>query len=246
MNIEQYRELKAKEAEQAQAPVVEQPVEAEPIIEEEPTPVVQTAKIKVGDEEIDIEELKNGYLRQSDYTKKTQEVSRQKTEAKEAIEFYEHLKSNPELVQTLQETNHVPSYLDPNQSKVIELESKMYDMMLEKEIEKLQSKYTDFEVMDVLNVADAKGLTNLEDAYHLSKSSKSIPSDEGALRESLRKEILLEMQNEQQSTRTIITTPGTQSKPEASIPTISHAEAKVAGMMKMSENEYITWRDANK
>ena len=42
-----------------------------------------------GDYTVDeLKEFKNGYLRQSDYTKKTQELARQREEANDALEVY--------------------------------------------------------------------------------------------------------------------------------------------------------------
>lgn len=57
----------------------------------------ETTLVEVNGEKVDLEELKKGYMRQSDYTKKTQELSQQRKEStlsdeeKNAIEF---LKSN--------------------------------------------------------------------------------------------------------------------------------------------------------
>ena len=48
--------------------------------------------------EVTIDELKSGYLRIQDYTKKTQEVSRKRKENEEAISFYEEIKRNPQLL----------------------------------------------------------------------------------------------------------------------------------------------------
>ena len=243
MNIEQYRALKEQQANQPQA--TEQAVVAE-TIEEQPEVALPT-KVLVGEEEVELEELKSGYLRQSDYTKKTQEVSRQKKEAEEAIAFYEHLKQNPQIVNQLQQTTNVPDRLDPTQAKVIELEAKMYDMMLEKEISDLQSKYSDFEVMDVLEVASTRGLSNLEDAYYIVKSSKGgdITTDVNALKEQIRKELLTEINNEAEGTKTIISTQSAATPTETVLPSITPQEVKVARMMGMSEGDYIAWRDVS-
>lgn len=164
MNIEQYRALKAKELENSNKPEAEEAiVEQTPAVEE--TKIEEPAKEEVVPELIEIEiegqkltldELKSGYLRQSDYTKKTQELSRQRKEAEEAIKLFESLKQNPQTVEQIKTTNKIPASLDPATAKIVELENKMYDMMLEKEIETLQSKYKDFEVREVLEMAQKK------------------------------------------------------------------------------------------
>lgn len=269
MNIEEYRAMKAqmeaeeaKETEQAQEKV-EQPEEVEKVEEEtkteevvegaiEETEETKPITVEIDGKEVTIDELKNGYLRQSDYTKKTQELSRQRDETKEAVNFYEYLKQNPHIAKQIQENGgQVPDRVDPSLSKVKELEDKMYDMILEKEIETLQSKYDDFEVREVLEVASSKGIVNLEDAYFLTKATKS-PSktssqetlDVNKVKDDLRKEILKEIEAERDSTQTIISTNSQTSVGDVKLPEISKQEAHIAKMMGMGEEEYIRWRDA--
>ena len=249
MNIEQYRALKAQESAQPQQPVeqVVAPVTV-PVVEtvvtkpEEPKPIT----VEIDGKEVTIDELKNGYLRQSDYTKKTQDLSRERSETKEAIEFYDYLKANPTVVQQIQTNGgQVPDRIDPTLSKVKELEDKMYDMMLQNEIEGLTSKYPDFEIKDVLEIAKNKGITNLEDAYILSKSSKITNNslDVDKLKEDLRKEILKDLESERNSTQTIISTNSQGSVVDTNLPTLSPTEVKVAKMMKLSDADYVKWRD---
>ena len=162
MNIEQYRALKAQESAQPQQPVeqvvapVAVPIEPVVVKTEEPKPIT----VEIDGKEVTIDELKNGYLRQSDYTKKTQDLSRQREQTKEAVEFYDYLKANPTVAKQIQTNGgQVPDSIDPTLSKVKELEDKMYDMMLQNEIEGLTSKYPDFEIKDVLEIAKNKSIT---------------------------------------------------------------------------------------
>lgn len=251
MNIEQYRAMKAQEEVSKAQPQVEQPAIPSEAVVEQSKEVVDDKPItvEVDGKEVTIDELKNGYLRQSDYTKKTQEVAHQRKETEEAIKLYEHLKNNPEITQQLQQVTSVPRSIDPTQSKVVELEQKMYDMMLEREIETLQSKYSDFEVMEVIEMASQKQLTNLEDAYHLVKSQKqggqvSMQSaDIEKIKEDLRKELLKEIGSSVETSSII--TPGSQQMVQApNLPSLSQGEIKVATSMGMSPEEYAKWRDA--
>ena len=50
-----------------------------------------------------LKEWRQGYLRQSDYTRKTQEIANMRKEHQDALELYEYMQSNPELVQQLAE-----------------------------------------------------------------------------------------------------------------------------------------------
>lgn len=262
MNIDEYRALKAQMEKEAteEAQEIEQPVDVVKSEEETKPEEIETVEeepeekkdkpitVDIDGKEVTLDELRNGYLRQSDYTKKTQELSNQRKETKEAVELYEYLKSNPHIAQQIQENGgEVPDRIDPSLAKVKELENKMYDMMLEREVETLQSKYDDFEVREVLELANEKGIVNLEDAYHLLKANK--PSSQETLyvdkvKEELRKEILRELSEERDSTQTIISTNSQSSLPNVNLPQISKQELSVARNMGLSEKEYIKWRDA--
>lgn len=270
MNIEEYRALKAQEEQEKQNKEKEEVVDNnQPIVEEivndgengevildkpNDTKPIEGEKeeitVEINGEKLTLDELKNGYLRQSDYTKKTQDLSRQREETKEALAFYNYLKQNPQIAeQVKQNGGQVPSRIDPALSKVQELEDKMYDMMLEREIESLSNKYEDFDVREVLNIASEKGMTNLEDAYFLFKSkntSNTTPNNIEDLKEEIRKEILKELQSEKNSTQTIIS-PNSNPLPNTdNLPKLSDNEARVARNMKLSDEEYIKWRDIGK
>lgn len=260
MNIEQYRALKAQESATTPTPEVPQviieptptPVQLEviPPIETKPVEeVTQTIPEKItieGVGEVTLDELRNGYLRQADYTKKTQEVSRKTKEVEEAVKVYEQLKTNPQLTQQLFTNGQVPANLDPTQMKVVELENKLYDMMLEKEIETLQSKYSDFEIREVLQTAQAKNITNLEDAYILAKSQKPVTQTPQSLEEvkkQLRQELLKEIEQERSATQSIISSNDGVAVIADNSPKLSEGERKVAKMMKLSDVDYVKWRD---
>jgi len=267
MNLDEFRALKVEQevkTEDVKETKIEDIKETKPV--EEVKPEVKEDKVddvkpeskpidKItieGIGEVTLDELKNGYLRTSDYTKKTQEVAKQRKEVEEALKLYETVKTNPELAKTLSEGVKLPASIDPTTAKVTELETKLYDMMLETEIEKLSVKYPDFEVREVLTYAHDKNIMDLEDAYLLSKSKKV--NVKGAstedLKKQLREEIIKEMEAEKGATRTIITS-GVDSKPVVSNEIkISEAESKVAKHMfkdaKDPDAEYVKWRDIGK
>lgn len=270
MNIEQYRALKAQgieEAKEQTQPEVEEVVQTETVPEEreeiteevnvdkvddEETPPTTPTTVEIDGEEVDIEELRRGYLRQSDYTKKTQEVSRQRKEAQSALEFYNQVQANPDMINQ-QSDGEVPLRFNPTVAKVEDLEAKMYEMMVEKEISDLQAKYKDFEVMDVLNMAEEKNIVDLEDAYLLVKARKGSNETVEAetfnadtLREQIKKELLEELKSESVSTRSVISSSssGQAIKPKEEIQ-LSSKESKVASMMGLSPKEYASWRDAD-
>lgn len=265
MNIDDYRALKA---EQDKAPEVTQPVQDEPkaeVITEGETQIEETKvetkapeltdTFTIDGQEVTLEELQKGYLRQSDYTKKTQEISRQRKEAETALELYNRIQSNPELINN--DTGEMTDF-DPSQIKYQELEAQLYDMKLEREIDALSAKYEDFDVVEALNIADEKSMTNLEDAYFIGKAlrdntketvtatkASSESTDFNSMREQIKQELLQELQKENVSTRSLISTGGSTNPAPKQEARISEAEKKVANGMGMSVTEYVKWRDAD-
>jgi len=247
MNIEQYRAL--KEAEKGN-PVVVQPQAQEPNqpVTEVIEPTTTSDEIEIeGIGKVKIDELKNGYMRQSDYTKKTQDISSKRKELDEAVKVYDYLKAHPEIAQTMVEKANGSSDVDsinPATSQVRDLEAKLQDLSLQVEIDKLQVKYPDFEVMEVLNIAKDKGIFNLEDAYKLNKASKTNPQevDVEKLKAELRDQLRKELEAEVLGTRTLVGRGGG-TQPVATAE-LSAQEKKVAKGMRMSEADYMKWRDA--
>lgn len=219
---------------------------------EEPTAETKTPeKVMIdGIGEVPFDELTKGYLRQSDYTRKAQELAKQNKDAKEALELYNNLKNNPQVVEQLKQVTNVPASVDPATSKIMELEGRIYDLMLQNEIDKLQNKYSDFEVREVLQTAHDKKIVDLEDAYLLNKSKKTPqqqPVDVEVLKKQLREELLKEMEREKDTSSIISTNDQVNPIKEVNTPKISPAEENVAKKMfrnvKNPIAEYIKWRD---
>ena len=276
MNIDQYRAMKAQEAEQANSKVEEQPnaqaVESpttpvQPSVQE--TPQIEPTQQSGGDAEttqgtssenkptelsfveidgqqVSIDELKNGYLRQSDYTRKTQELAQQRRDVEQANEFLERLKQNPELAQQL-------GY-DPQQAEIERIQQQNSDLLLERELMELSTKYDDFDEQAVLQVAFDRHIDNLEDAYLLYKQLNPVSQQQAetvqaqqpvldveAIKAELRAELLKEL-NANQDTSTLITSNGGSAPTTPQAPQLSEAELKVARNMGMTPEEYARWR----
>ena len=73
--------LQADDAEEDESEEIEEDEEAVEAVEEEP--VEKTYRVRVGDDELDLtlDELQSGYMRQSDYTRKTQQVAEGRKQA---------------------------------------------------------------------------------------------------------------------------------------------------------------------
>ena len=230
------------------------PEENGPTEQDAETKETKPTTIEVDGEELTLEELKNGYLRQSDYTRKTQEVRRLEQEAREALELVKQLREKPEVAQQLSQQFEMPN-LDPIQAEYRELENKYYDLLIEKQVNELQAKYGEFDVIEVLETARDNNIKDLDTAYHVVQSrkggGKSVEQeiDIDALKEELRQGILEELKKEQEAqadTSTIIKQRGSNTPVKSDEPNLTREELKVARMMGLDKKEYAKWRDIRK
>lgn len=145
----------------------------------------QTVKVTVDGQEIDVpfNELKDGYLRQSDYTRKTQEVAEQRHTIEQYQQLVQALETDPQrTLDALKEVygaNDAPDTPDndydlddPVQREIAELkqwkqaqEDRQLFNTIEQEIGKLQQTYDDFNPDEILNYASQNQIMNLDAAY---------------------------------------------------------------------------------
>jgi len=153
-------------------------------VPEEPGYVV---KIDGEEQQVTLEELQQGYQRQADYTRKTQEIAAERDRLQQAEAIVSALEHDPEgTLQTLAHSFNVTSIsqqnsnsevseyeeIDPTQKKLVELESKIAKQeqvqriqRVEREVNTLQEKYGEFNRQELLNHALKNGIPNLEAAY---------------------------------------------------------------------------------
>ncbi len=122
-----------------------------------------------------IKEWKMGYLRQSDYTKKTQEIASARKEHQQALDLYDYLKENPEVAEKLSEfeketqgkaseqTSQVQQNLDPNYKQ---LQLEINTLKIEKDLDNLKKTDPDLDEIKVLEIANDEGVS-VDKAYKL-------------------------------------------------------------------------------
>lgn len=277
MNIDQYRAMVAQEKAEAEAKANVQ-TEQTPTVTTQQTnqaqgegnqvPVVEGAEgqtqaeqstnqtsqtVIIDGQEYTLDEIKNGMMRQSDYTKKTQELARQRQTVERTSKFYQDALSNETVVNALDEAGI--EYTDPQQLQYEELNAKYHDMLLEKEVERLQDTYEDFDALAVMRYAYDNGHEDLEDAFHIMYSKGMFDVEEEAptsqaidveaLKEQIRQELRAELQSNV-DTGTIITSGSASAPIKDNAPVLSDQERKVARMMRMSEEDYAKWRGIKK
>jgi hypothetical protein len=146
---------------------------------------VETVTLTIDGEDVEVtlEEMAKSYLRQSDYTKKTQEVATLRKEAERALNLQRALEANPrEAIAALASHFGVSfadnveddSYDDPQAERIRELERKLASLeardrqdSVEREVQTLLSKYEDedIDVEAVMRHAIDHGFPSLEAAY---------------------------------------------------------------------------------
>jgi hypothetical protein len=232
MNIDEYKAMAEQESKQDQlAPT--------PATEAQPVESVVPDVIEIDGQQVSIEELKKGYLRQSDYTRKTQEVSEQRKQNQQALELFGKFKDSPELVNKFKEidgSNFFDQY-DSTQRQLEEANSRVREYELRLELQQLTSKYPDFNEVDVLNEANKRGLTDLEFVYKALKADRQTVNPQ-TLEEQLRAKILAELQTSN-DTSTIVNSAGGSAPQPARQIKISDAELKAARAFGMTPQEYL-------
>jgi len=151
-------------------------------VPEEPGYVV---KIDGEEQQVTLEELQNGYQRQADYTRKTQEIAVERERLQQAEAIVSALENDPSgTLQTLARSFNVDTFesqpqvneegyeLDPTDKRIVELENKIAKQeqaqrvqQVEREVTTLQEKYGEFDRKELLNHALKNGIPNLEAAY---------------------------------------------------------------------------------
>lgn len=275
MNIDEYRAMKAQMDKESKEdvgakpkedvttkpePVVAKPSEPKPVDapkeDVKPTEPKEEPKvpefIEINGEKVSIDELRNGYLRQSDYTKKTQQLKRKEQQLQDAIKFINELQKHPQVAQTLAQQFNIPT-IDPKEVQMMELQDRYFELLITTELDKLHKKYGDFNDAELLDLAREKGIDDLEVAYHMLTSKgggatkKSETPNIEDLKKQLREELLEELKREQMAqvdTGSIVGTGG--SAPKSAEPVLSQLEIQVARNMGMTPQEYAKWRDAGK
>lgn len=151
-------------------------------------------KVKVDGEDVSVPfgEAIQGYQRQADYTRKTQELASQREQLGYAQTLQQALEQNPqETIDLL--TRHygvatanqmvadattgdpqsqVPEFDDPLEKRIWETEQRIQqyeqeraNQQLQSEISRLQSTYEDFDAQEVVRLALQNGTTDLEGTY---------------------------------------------------------------------------------
>lgn len=195
-----------------------------------------------------IREFKKGNMRQSDYTRKTQEISRLRNENKEALEVYQYLSSKPELLEKLIEFDNngtpqtVKDNLNPALKEVQDLKRQMFSKEIDKQLSEICSKdklVTDVELLEIAN----KYRCEIDEAYTFYKGANAEKYSK-ASREDIKKSLLAELKKNGDATATLIA--GADKKnSDGETYGLSDQQLMFAKMYGMTPKEYIKYGSNN-
>ena len=231
--------VEATEVEEAEVPTDEEIVEE--VVENATPSTPQT--YNVNGQDLTIEELQTGYMRQQDYIAQREELNALREQNKQALELVEYLRKNPNLANKLLEEdsvdNNAVNVVNPLTERIEKLERERYVERMNNQIEMLKMKYKDFNEVDVLNKAVQMNTPDLEFVYHGMRGAKIDDIIAQQVKEQLAK-AQEDMVKNTQATRTVV---GKASDVE---PTTTHnltqQEMRVADLMGISYEEYAKYK----
>jgi len=243
-------------------------VDVQPVTDTTETEVVETADSTVTTEEItteqpvvekaitefdipgigkmtidEIKELKQSGLRQSDYTRKTQEAARQREENKNAIELFDYLRANPQLVEAMKAAEGNPNQVmlnnaTPENEMLQKLAYNQKSMEIDMKLNSLKSQYNDVDEVALFKKASELGTEDLEFVYKaLHYDSNTI--DQSAIIAQAKEELRKELEANKAAVSTIVDTK--QTAPVKVDVTLTADEKRIAGAMGLTDAEYKKW-----
>ena len=230
--------------------VAPQPSGNEPSTQTEPAQTVTTPeKVTipgVGDFTIDeIKEFRNGSLRQADYTRKTQELAKQREELKDAKELFDYLKGNPYLVDALKQAEQNPNSVAHRAAPTYESEMirdlTMKQQALETDLKMnaLKQKYDNVDEIAIYQKAAELKTDDLEFVYKALNFDNRAVNEQKVI-EAAKEQLKNELEKNKGAVSTIV-----DNKPNSSPvknTTLSEQEKSLAAAFGISEEEYAKWR----
>lgn len=138
-----------------------------------------TVKVDGNDVEVTLDELRNGYSRQQDYTRKTQELADHRKQLQPYIDFARSLNEDPQgTLKALNEAYKMPSDegngwddMDPQEREIAQIKSELQQLRardakstIDGEFRTLEQKYGELDRQEIANFALRNDLT-VTDAY---------------------------------------------------------------------------------
>lgn len=200
----------------------------------------------LGDFTVDeLKEFRNGYLRQSDYTRKTQELARQREEAQDALELYNYLRDNPQMVEALMKMDNGANAqtiqrATPENAMMQQIIHTQKAMEIEMRLNELKSKYgNDIDEVALFQKANQLKTNDLEFVYKALQYDNLLAEKQQA-QQTAANSLQAEIDANKKAVSTIVSP--RQSNVVTQTPTLSADEKRVAALMGLSESDYLKWK----
>lgn len=228
-----------------------EPTEGGDVTETEPEEITSVNIPGLGDVSFDeIKEWRNGNMRQSDYTRKTQELARQRENLRDAENMYNQINSNPQLLEALRkvEGGNTPQInsASPESQAIRQLIHDQNALKTDMKLQELERKYGDVDVVRLLQKATELHTDDLEFVWngimHEQQSVSNQSADEiySKAYEKAKADLKAELESDRSKLSTTVSTKQQTAPPKQS--ELSAEEKRVALNMNLSEAEYLKWR----
>lgn len=190
--------------------------------------------------------MRNSGLRQSDYTRKTQELARQREELHNAKELIDYLNANPHIVEAMKQaeanpngfaTQHVPS---SNFDMINQIAYKQKAMETDMKLNDLKQKYGNVDEIAILEKATELGTEDLEFVYK-SLAYDGSQTDVRKYIEQAKAELKAEMTQNKDAVSTTVKNKNSGNTTTKKVD-LTPEEKRVAVAMGLTEQEYLKWR----
>lgn len=189
-----------------------------------------------------IKEWRNSGLRQSDYTRKTQELAEQRAKLTDAERVYDYLKAHPYITETIKAAEQNPQFnqIAPSAERdaIRGLQYQVQSMRVDSELKQLHEKYGDFDEDELFKNATESGVNDLEMVLR-STLYDANKVDYSAIEEA-KKQLKEELEKERDTVSTVVTS---KSSKKSKAPRLSNEEKHVAQMMGLTPREYAKWKN---
>lgn len=217
---------------------------SEPEVEDVPEEDEAPTSYIIDGEEVSIDQIKewkNAGLRQSDYTRKTQELASERNRLKDAQTLYDYLKGNPNIVEALRqvETNPNIQRTLPSAEKdaLQKMQVELQTLKIDNQIKDLHNRYGDFDENKLFQTATERNIMDLE--VVLQSMLYSQGTNKAAIEEA-KKQLREELEANKEGTKTTVKKGKPKSQPKKA--KYTQQEQRVAEGLGMTIEDYLKWR----
>lgn len=225
----------------------EKPIKEEEVVDSG-TDTSDIKELEIDGIKYDADKIKEIEKNNSTFETQINELNSELDMARQAVNFYNYLKSNPHIVEAMKSFDNpqvaqefqskLPKEPPVEDTKYLQLEEKIQQLELKNTIHELQGKYSDFDEEKVLDYAIQSGTTDLEVAYKALKADSIKEPNMEEIRKQIREELLSELKKENSDTKSLISSKPQQT-PQVKEYNLTPEQKRIAIEFGMTDEEYF-------